>query len=82
MECMLQWLDDLDDLCSTLVYAAERAMPFILGMLFLVTCVGLTAAGILLAVRQPPLALALATALTVALLYRGSMSEDDRYARG
>lgn len=74
MECMLQWLDDLDDLAATLAYLVERLLPALYGVLLLGATLVVTLAGAVLAFHQPPLALALVCLLTVAGLYRGSVN--------
>lgn len=71
MERILQWLDDLDDLYGAAGLLAERmrrhAWSFarLLALLFVGTC------GVLAALKEPPLGLAVAILLFVFLLYRG-----------
>jgi amino acid permease len=80
MERLLQYLDDLDDLFSTIGLLAERIRS-VLWLLFsaamvLIVVVG----GILLALAEPPLALATAIILFVTLLYRSATAGHLRQA--
>jgi amino acid permease len=80
MERLLQYLDDLDDLFSTIGLLAERIRS-VLWLLFsaamvLIVVVG----GILLALAEPPLALATAIILFVTLLYRSATAGHLRHA--
>jgi Mg2+/Co2+ transporter CorB len=70
MERLIQLLDDLDDLISTIGLISERVRNAWLSLLF--TCVALAAqvGAVLLALSHPPLALATAILLFVTLLYR------------
>ena len=68
MECFLQYWDDLDDLIGAVRLKGEqirRAVLFVLGVLLFVA--GLTG-GVLLALNDPPLALAVVTLLVIWLL--------------
>ncbi|MDJ0908471.1 MAG: hypothetical protein QNI99_04735 [Woeseiaceae bacterium] len=68
MECFLQYWDDLDDLIGALRLKSEqirRAMLFVLGVLLFGA--GMTG-GVLLALADPPLALAVVTLLVIWLL--------------
>ena len=74
MECLLQYLDDLDDLYGALGLLWERmrgALLVFAGALLLITA---SAGGIALALLHPPLALATSTVLFVILLYRSVTS--------
>ena len=68
MECFLQYWDDLDDLIGALRLKTEqirRAVLFVLGVLLFAA--GMTG-GVLLALSDPPLALAVVTLLVIWLL--------------
>lgn len=68
MECFLQYWDDLDDLVGALLLKTEQirhAMLFVLGVLLFGA--GMTG-GVLLALSDPPLALAVVTLLVIWLL--------------
>ena len=67
---MLRYWDDLDDLFGILGLYAERIRRAALFALSTCPFIALLAAGILLALAKPPLALAAVTLLVVALMYR------------
>jgi len=71
LERLLQWLDDLDDLFGALGLLAERTRHLLLAFARLLTLLSVAACGILAALREPPLGLAVAILLFVFLLYRG-----------
>ena len=70
MERLLQYLDDLDDLYGVIGLLMERLRrcAWFAGYVCLLSTI--TAAGILLALSEPPLGLAMALLLFTALLYR------------
>jgi len=70
MEILLQYLDDLDDLCATIGLLAESFRRLLIVVLFLTAAISLQFVGILLALRRPPVALATALLLGMVLLYR------------
>ncbi len=79
MERLLQYLDDLDDLYSTIGLLAERIRS-VLWLLFSAAMVLIVvASGILLALAEPPLALATAIILFVTLLYRSATASHLRH---
>ncbi len=67
---MIQWLDELDDLIAAIGLVSERIRNFIRTLSFLAISLFIQCAGVLLALRHPPLALATAMLLFVTLLYR------------
>jgi hypothetical protein len=69
MERIVQLLDDLDDLFSTIGLISERIRKFTLGLLATCMTVALQVGGILLALAHPPMAMAMALILFVSLLY-------------
>jgi len=70
MERLLQYLDDLDDLYGMVGLIKERLRRFIYALFsYLVLSAG-AIAGVWLALRHPPLALATSILLFVMLLYR------------
>jgi len=80
MERLLQYLDDLDDLFSTIGLLAERIRS-VLWLLFSAAMVLIVVAGgILLALAEPLLALATAIILFVTLLYRSATAGHLRHA--
>ncbi len=70
MERLLQYLDDLDDLFSAIGLLAERIRSVLWLLFSAVVALVVEAGGILLALEEPPLALATAILLFVTLLYR------------
>ncbi|MGI9270949.1 MAG: hypothetical protein ACR2QT_04185 [Woeseiaceae bacterium] len=66
----MQWLDDLDDLVAAIGLMGERIRNFAISLATLAACLVLPSAGVILALRHPPLALASAIILFVTLLYR------------
>jgi apolipoprotein N-acyltransferase len=78
MECLLQYLDDLDDFAGMLALAAERIRQLLkaVALMCITLCVQLF--GVVLALTQPPLALAAASLLSVGLLYRAVVNHTTR----
>ena len=70
MERLAQLLDDLDDLVSMLRMLSEPIRRALLKFLATTIMLAIQVGGILLALSQPPLALAVALLLFVGLLYR------------
>ena len=70
MECLLQYLDDLDDFAGMVALGAERILAFLKAIAMLSLALGLQGCAVMLAIAQPPLALGGASLLCVALLYR------------
>lgn len=70
MECLLQYLDDLDDLFGVVGLMWERLRRAMLKLLAVVMATVVAAAGAWLALLHPPIALATSTMLFVILLYR------------
>jgi len=67
---VIQWLDELDDLIAAIGLVSERIRNFFRALSFLTISTLFQCAGVLLALRHPPLAMATAMLLFVALLYR------------
>ncbi len=67
---MIQWLDELDDLIAAIGLVSERIRNFFRALSFLTISIFIQCAGVLLALRHPPLAMATAMLLFVTLLYR------------
>ncbi len=70
MERILQWLDDLDDLFGAVALLAERMRRVVVALAGLSVLLAIAVCGILAALREPPLGLAVAILLFVFLLYR------------
>jgi len=69
MECLLQYLDDIDDLVGSIGLVYESLRRVTLGFAALVISLLLVASGVFLALVSPPLALAACIVLVLALLY-------------
>lgn len=72
MECVLQWLDDLDDLVGAVALRAESLRRIALGCLAGAAALMLLAAAILAATRYPDVAPAIAAILLAAFASRQS----------
>ena len=72
MERLAQLLDDLDDLVSTILLLSERIRRYLVNALAALLALAVQVGGVLLALAQPPLALAIALLLFVSLLYRAA----------
>jgi hypothetical protein len=70
MECLLQYLDDLDDLFGAVGLVWERLRRGLFKLLAVLMAMIVAAAGMWLALLHPPIALATSTVLFVVLLYR------------
>lgn len=81
MERLLQYLDDLDDLYAAIGLLAERIRSALWLLFSAVVIFVVVTAGILLALAEPPLALATAIMLFVTLLYRSVTVPADRLRR-
>jgi hypothetical protein len=72
MEIIAQWFDDLDDVISSMRLLSERLRSFCIALIFLASLLLVQIAGVLLALKHPPLASATATILLVTLMYRSA----------
>lgn len=72
MEILAQWLDDLDDMVSSVRLLSERFRSFCLALTCLAASSLALLAGVLLALQHPPLGSAAATILLVTLMYRSA----------
>lgn len=70
MECLLQYLDDLDDLFGAFGLVWERIRRQFLKLVQATLLASVAAGAVWLALLQPPVAMAIATMLFVILLYR------------
>jgi hypothetical protein len=70
MECLLQYLDNLDDLYGALGLVWERMRRSLLKLIYATLLAAVAAGAVWLALLQPPVAMAVATMLFVILLYR------------
>jgi len=65
----MQWLDEVDDLISTLRSLRERLRRLCIALTVLAISLLVQVAGVILALRHPPLAMAVAMIMLVTLLY-------------
>jgi hypothetical protein len=70
MECLLQYLDNLDDLWGALGLLQERIRGVLLGLVRLAAVLTASIGGVSLALLHAQTALATSTVLFVVLLYR------------
>lgn len=70
MECLVQYLDSLEDLIFATALKAERIRQAVCFTLFLLASVTLQAGGVLVALKHPPLALGVVALLVVGTLFR------------
>ena len=70
MECLLQYLDDLDDLFGAFGLMWERLRRAMLKLLVVMMATTVAGAGMWLALLHRPIAMATSTVLFVVLLYR------------
>ncbi len=70
MEKVLQYLDDLDDLVGAFGLIAERLRAVFWLLVFVSLAAVMACGAVMLALAEPPLALATAAMLFVILLYR------------
>ena len=80
MERLAQYLDDLEDVFFAIAFSGEQLRRALRALLFLTLWFTLTVLGVLLALGQPPLALAAVTLLIVTSLYRAAVSSPRRAA--
>lgn len=69
MECLIQYLDDLEDLIFAIALKAERIRMALSFFIFMATGVTLQFFCVLIALRHPPIALAVASLLAVGMLF-------------
>ena len=74
MECFLQYLDDLDDICYAFALVWERIRRKLGFALFIATALSLQLAAVFLALTHPPIAIAAASLLLVGLMLNGVIS--------
>ena len=70
MECLLQYLDELDDLFGAFGLVWERIRRQFVNLVQATLLAAVAAGAVWLALLQPPVAMAIATMLFVILLYR------------
>jgi hypothetical protein len=78
VEVLLQYLDDLDDFVGMFALAAERVRRTVKALALLCVTMAVQLFGVVLALTQPPLALAVVSLLAVGMLYRAAVSQTIR----
>jgi membrane protein YdbS with pleckstrin-like domain len=73
MELLVQYLDDLEDLFYAFALKWERIRRAIRFALFMCISMSFQVLGVILALSNPPLAVAMAALLLVGLLYRAAV---------
>ena len=73
MECLVQCLDDAEDLFYALALKWERIRGRLKLALFVTAACALQVGGVFLALSVPPVAAALVAVLAVGLLYRAAV---------
>jgi hypothetical protein len=82
MECLIQYLDDLEDLYFAVALLSEKIRRAMLRVLIFSLSAVIPPCGILLALRAPPLALASVFLALAVLLYRAATGHTHRAAAG
>lgn len=70
MECLVQYLDDLEDLLYALALKAERIRQTLQFLLCMAAAAALQVCGVYIAFKNPPMAVAVASLLLVGMLFR------------
>lgn len=78
MERLAQYLDELEDVFFAFALAGERLLTVLRALLGMCLAVTMPVAGVLLALHQPPLALAAVSLLAVLTLYRAAVGDWQR----
>ena len=78
MEFLLQYLDDLDDFVGMFALAAERTRRTVKAVLVMSVTLAVQLFRVMLALTQPPLALAVVSLLAVGMLYRAAVNHTTR----
>ncbi len=79
MECLIQYLDEIEDIFYALALVAERVRQAIKTLFILAVSALLPASGVLLAIAHPPLALATACLALSGLLYHAVVGSPPDY---
>lgn len=69
MECLIQCLDEIEDICYAIALVVERIRQAVKSLLVFALSAMLPAGGVLLAMTHPPLGLAAAFLALSGLLY-------------
>jgi membrane protein YdbS with pleckstrin-like domain len=81
MERLIQYLDDLEDLFYAAALKAERIRQFLQFCLFMAASTALQLLGVFVALRNPPVAVAMASLLLVGMLFHAAVGRSpDSYS--
>jgi hypothetical protein len=80
MECLIQYLDEIEDFFYAIALLAERIRRLFRVTLILASSALLTTGGVTLALSRPPLALAVVTLALAGLLYHAAVDSPHRPA--
>jgi hypothetical protein len=80
MECLIQYLDDLEDLFYAVALVAERIRSILKLLLLSVLGILIPVGGVFLALADPPLARAAVFMTLSGLLYRAATGNFSRHA--
>lgn len=69
MECLVQWLDEIEDLICAIALKAERIRIALQFFLYMSAAITLQITGVVVALMYPPMALAMAALLSVGMLF-------------
>jgi hypothetical protein len=82
MECLIQYLDDLEDLFYAVALLAEKIRRVVQLILIAGLSVLIPAGGVVLALTAPPLALAAVCMALAVMLYRAATGQSGRHVVG
>ncbi|HEX9851417.1 MAG TPA: hypothetical protein VGA68_00315 [Woeseiaceae bacterium] len=82
MECLIQYLDELEDLYYAVALVAERIRRAFRALIVLAVSATFPALGVLLAVTHPPLAGAMVLLSVTGLLYRAAVGSPRAVSAG
>lgn len=78
MECLIQYLDELEDLIFAIALKAERIRMAVSFFIFMATGAALQVFCVLIALQHPPIALAVASLLAVGMLFHAVVDHPPR----
>lgn len=79
MECLIQYLDEIEDFFYAIALLTERIRRLLQVTLVLATSTLLTAGGVMLALSRPTLALAVVVLALAGLLYHAAVDSPQRH---
>jgi len=81
MECLVQYLDDLEDLFYAFALKAERIRQTLKFLLFMAAGATFQVCAVFIALKNPPMAVAVASLLLVGMLFRAVVGPAPEAAR-